>query len=265
MKAETPDRQGLGARGAARRRKYLLSGLLYCSLCGGSLIVAGKDDRKRYYCANAKEKGPSVCSGMPGVLKRDAETRILAALRDGLMTDEAIAKFKKDYAQRLKEQSKGATDRIAKRKKLMGELEKRRAHFKAAIGGGHLNPTILEGLTEAEDGIARLKAEAAEEESNVIPFPEDLGALYRHYVDDLARTLSDGDVVGRASEALRGLIDRIDVVWDPEIPRHHLDLTGNLAALLLAGGIKKAAGLSSAACSLGLVAGIGFEPMTFRL
>lgn len=35
-KAETSDRQGLGARSAVRRRKHLLSGLLDCGKCGGS-------------------------------------------------------------------------------------------------------------------------------------------------------------------------------------------------------------------------------------
>lgn len=76
-KAETADRQGLGNRGAARRRKHLLSGLLNCGKYGGSLTVAGHGDRKRYYCSNAKEKGPSICTGMPGLLKLQAEDLIL--------------------------------------------------------------------------------------------------------------------------------------------------------------------------------------------
>ena len=61
------------------------------------------------------------------------------------------------------------------------------------------------------------------------------------------------------------LIERIVVSWDEDAQAHHLDLTGDLVLLLSAGDTKKAAGLSSAACSLRLVAGIGFEPMTFRL
>ena len=66
-------------------------------------------------------------------------------------------------------------------------------------------------------------------------------------------TLSD--IIGRASDQLHDLIERIVVSWDEGAGVHHLDLTGDLVLLLSAGDNKKAAGLSSAACSLRLVAG----------
>jgi len=106
-RAEAPDRQGLGARGAARRRKYLLSGLLFCGQCGGALIVAGSARYKSYYCANAKRKGPAVCTGMPGLSKTAVETLVLEGLRSALMTDEAVAQFRRDYTRHLAEQNRG--------------------------------------------------------------------------------------------------------------------------------------------------------------
>jgi site-specific DNA recombinase len=130
---------------------------------------------------------------------------------------------------------------------------------------GHFNPTILEGLSETETRLATLQAEAATDAGNVVQIPRDIVALYRAHVDALAETLSGGDVVGRASDQLHELIEQITVTWDEDARAHHLDLTGDLVLLLSAGDNKKAAGLSSAACSLRLVAGIGFEPMTFRL
>ena len=62
--------RGRSAAQAARRRKYLLSGLLSCGQCGGNLTVAGKGDKRRYYCANATEEGDAVCTGMPGLKER---------------------------------------------------------------------------------------------------------------------------------------------------------------------------------------------------
>ena len=76
------DRQGHGARGATRRRRYLLSGLLFCGQCGGALIVAGSGRSKGYYCANAKQKGPAVCTGMPGLRAAAVEEIILGGLRE---------------------------------------------------------------------------------------------------------------------------------------------------------------------------------------
>ncbi|MFZ7094520.1 recombinase zinc beta ribbon domain-containing protein, partial [Primorskyibacter sp. 2E233] len=47
-----------------RRKRYLLSGLVRCGQCGGNMTVAGSGRSRAYYCANAKEKGPSVCGGI---------------------------------------------------------------------------------------------------------------------------------------------------------------------------------------------------------
>ena len=88
--------------------------------------------------------------------------------------------------------------------------------------------------------------------------PADVGSIlsdYRAHVDALAETLSGGDVIGRASDQLHGLIEQIVVIWDEDARAHALDLTGDLVLLLSAGDNKKAAGLSSAAGWVGLVAG----------
>lgn len=65
---------------------------------------------------------------------------------------------------------------------------------------GHINPTILEGLSETEARLAALKAEAEADAGNVVETPRDIGALYRARVDTLAETLSGGDGIGRASD-----------------------------------------------------------------
>ena len=258
-KAEGAGRKGLGARGVARRRKYLLSGLLECACCGGSLIIAGQGSYKRYYCANAKEKGPAVCAGMPGLSRSEAEALILSGLRDGLMTDTAIEQFRKDFARHVAEQSKGATERIERRKVAVWKLEEARKNYKTAIGAGHINPTILEGLSETEAQLAALASELEQEAGEAFEIPADLGALYRSYVDDLAQTLSAGEVVGRASDEIHGMVDRIVVSWDDASKAHELALEGDLVALLSAAAKEKAASYDAAGSSLRLVAGTGFE------
>lgn len=192
---------------------------------------------------------------MPGLLKVEAEDLILAGLRHGLMTEAAVAQFRKDYTRHLAEQSKGSAQRVATRKAAIRDLEGKRLHFKEAIGQGHINPTILEGLSEVEARLATLQAEAATDAGNVVQIPKDIGVLYRAHVDALAEPLSGGDVIGRASDHLHELIERIIVTWDEGAGVHHLDLTGDLVQLLSAGDTKKAPTLSGAACSLRLVAG----------
>ena len=63
---------------------------------------------------------------------------------------------------------------------------------------------------------------------------------------------------------LGDLIDSITIRHDPE-QGHTAQLDGKLSGLLSLADKRKAADYKSAACSLKLVAGVGFEPTTFRL
>lgn len=171
------------------------------------------------------------------------------------LTDAAVAKFRKDCTRHLAEQSKGSAQRIATRRAVIRALEAKRSNFKDATGQGHINPTILEGLSETEACLATLLADAEADAGNVAQIPTDIGALYRAHIDALAETLSGGDVIGRASDHLHELVEQIVVTWDEGGRAHHLDLAGDLVQLLFAGDNKKAAILSGAACSLRLVAG----------
>ncbi len=78
-------------------------------------------------------------------------------------------------------------------------------------------------------------------------------------------TLTDEAVAGPAADELHTLVETVVVSWDEEAELHTLEIRGKLLELLSFGDSKKAASLSGAASSLKLVAGVGFEPTTFRL
>lgn len=82
-----------------------------------------------------------MCTGMPGLLKAEAEQLILSGLRHGLLTESAVGQFRKDYTRHLAEQSNGSTQRVATRKAAIRGLEAKRSNFKEANGDGHINPT----------------------------------------------------------------------------------------------------------------------------
>lgn len=56
----------------------------------------------------------------------------------------------------------------------MRRLEETRANYKAAIGQGHINPTILESRAETEAQPASLAAGTAQESGNLVDLPPDL-------------------------------------------------------------------------------------------
>ena len=95
---------------------------------------------------------------------------------------------------------------------------------------------------------------------------------YREKVGLLIAQLQNPDGMLEAKEALRGLIDRIVLTPQPEGGKLGIHLEGALAALLLLStGIKQQKGQSGKTQAIDcieelvLVAGVGFEPTTFRL
>jgi hypothetical protein len=53
---------------------------------------------------------------------------------------------------------------------------------------------------------------------------EDLPAHYRAYVGDLAGTLTDGEVAGRACDDVLELLDAVVVSWDADLGAHQLEI-----------------------------------------
>lgn len=93
-----------------------------------------------------------------------------------------------------------------------------------------------------------------------------LSEMYRHKVAALAETLSDPEIRMPALETIRGLIAAVTVHVTPEGIK--LELEGALSAMVgLAQGrtAKSPLGSGLNGSSVEVVAGTGFEPVTFRL
>ena len=87
---------------------------------------------------------------------------------------------------------------------------------------------------------------------------------YERLVYDLRALLNKPDCKQEAVTALRKLIDRIDLV--PSEGGLSIDIVGNLAAMLqLTMPNTQKAASKETAFAISLVAGVGFEPTTFRL
>ena len=106
-------------------------------------------------------------------------------------------------------------------------------------------------------------------ETAIAPAPRlhpNLAEVYRRKVADLVNALNQEDSA-EARELVRGLVDHVTL--HPEGYQHRIEIRGELAAILgLAGSPNvKIPSVSAEALSMQvkMVAGIGFEPMTFRL
>lgn len=122
-------------------------------------------------------------------------------------------------------------------------------------------------MIELEAKQVELKKEL---ETELAPQPilhPNLSNLYRSKVANLADALSSPEARSEAHEALRGLID--SVVLTPSEDGYSIDLRGDLAGILSLATDTQAktagAGVAEAVSQVTLVAGVGFEPTTFRL
>ncbi|MCA1285519.1 recombinase family protein [Salipiger bermudensis] len=199
-RAEAGGKSGAGAAQSARRRKYLLSGLLTCGQCDGNLTVAGKGARRRYYCANAKEKGEAVCTGMPGLSEADTAETILGGLREGLMQEKEYEQFRSSYIAKMRTDEQESGQVLQRHDARIREVQKTYYKMMAAVETGDYSRPVIRRLNAADAELTALRAERETLIPAPIELPDDIPALYRDHVEDLVGTLTDEAVAGPAAD-----------------------------------------------------------------
>ena len=231
-KMESTDRNRLSTGQALRRRKYLLSGLLQCGQCGGNMTVAGAAKYKTYYCANAKEKGPSVCTGFRGLRDSIALPLVLSGLRNELMQPDAYAAFQERVRVGLDKDRETAADRLRIHDLRVRELETGQRNLVALARQGLGSQSLIDELRGIETELTSLEGARDKIVPAEVVLPDNLPDLYRELVGDLAATLSDEAVSVRAADQLHEMVDRVIVDWDAEANGHRLTIEGNLLEML---------------------------------
>ena len=162
---------------------------------------------------------------------------------------------------------------------LRGAISRHRATFsdpifRRDIEGDQSNHVVLLGAS-VKDEVGELERRRSEIEAKLAAAPApklrlhpNLAELYRCKVAALADALNAETMRSEATAAMRGLIEEIRLV--PADGKLGIELFGELAALIaLASGdgsrIKHPRASAAAGVQVTLVAGRGFEPLTFRL
>lgn len=155
-----------GMNRTANSRMYLVSGLLVCGSCGGSItIVGGKPPYARYGCKNHRfralcEDG-TVCGNKVTIAQRKLERQLIAALAaklsDSRLHDELVESFCKQLQKVLDNESKAAREASSRQSELKEEqsrLNKQAANLVSAIAEYGMSDLLKAQLAEVE---ARLK------------------------------------------------------------------------------------------------------------
>ena len=134
-----------------------------------------------------------------------------------------------------------------------------------ALESGTHSPALIERLYAVEQQLKEMMAAREAAVVKPIPLPANLPDVYRHYVSELVQTLTSEKVVGRAVDEIRQIIERITVNYDEDNKSHTMEVVGNIVEMLGKSNLSDADKYQQSESSIKLVAGVGFEPTTFRL
>jgi site-specific DNA recombinase len=247
---------------AQQRPRFLITGLAKCGACGASYV---KINARLFGCAAARNRG--TCGNRLNIRLDMLEDIILDGLRSRLMRPDLFKAFCEEFhreVNRLRTEQNGAAE--AKR----AELDRIQRRIRR----------IVELITEDDAPLRALKQELVTLEARQLTLQQDVAAseapaplihpnlaeIYRQRVERLHEALKDPTTRDEAFEPIRSLIEEIRLI--PEDGRLRIELRGELAGILaLSAAGKKPGGFSAArlAKQIKLVAGVGFEPTTFRL
>ena len=249
----------------AHRRKFLLSGLLRCGQCGGGYTIIGKDI---YGCASRRSRG--TCKNQETIRREELEHRVLTSLRTRLMAPELVSVFIEEYTQELNRQAREHAAVYATLKRDVTAVERKIAGIVSAIEDGLYSQSMNKRLTDLELKKRDIESRLAEPAPATPRIHPNVHKIYERKISDLVVTLNSGDVRTEAADILRGLIDKI--VLTPLEGANGCSITvhGDLATILAfcetRGKPKeKSSDAVASEPQISVVAGVGFEPTTFRL
>jgi site-specific DNA recombinase len=243
--------------------KRLLTGLVKCGCCGGSMTIV---NRNRYYCSAKRERG--TCNSSAGIKAVELEDRVLTGLKEILMDNEDLVEvFVKEFkveVTRLRRQ-RGQNDR-----QLQKDLNKVNTSIKRCltfITEGDGDPGLVRGelrsLETRKKDLER-SLQSAQNQTNVEVHPN-IAELYARKVQELQALLTDDIFRHQAMDIIRSMIDHIEVRASEERGKPDVILVGALAQIIAYSQQNKTAASLGSDGRVLMVAGAGFEPATFRL
>ncbi len=250
-------------RGNGKRERHLLSGLIKCGICGSNFTISGKD---YYRCAGAKERG--TCTSRSSVRVAPLEEGVLAALQTQLLTADMAELFITEFKRELERLNKASDETDRESTRHLQTIDAELATLSENLLAGVVGPTIMAMISTREKEraalIARLAASAKPTKAEILPHP----VLIRRFEEKVARlreALNDKAVRGEAVTTIRSLVRSITIHSEPG-GAISADVEASADVLLrYAQDAESPLRRGVGGCSVVVVAGTGFEPVTFRL
>lgn len=220
--------------------RSLFTGMLRCKACGGPFVAVNKE---RYGCGVHKDRGPAVCSSTLTVLREMVDTRLLAEVREQLLTPAALAELQAEVADVLAEQlsANGDTGSLARQVETLDAEISRLVDAVASMG---LSGALRDRLQAAEAERDRLRAAVRIAEPSPADVIADVMARYKRQTLELRNVLEDAPDRDHVRRLLADLVGQVVIDRDedgqlwaemPERVEHLLEQASNTSGRRVAG------------------------------
>ena len=250
-----------------RRARHLLTGLLTCGNCGGNIASVGKD-----YLACGVARGSGTCESRRGIKRDLIEQAVLETLKQNLMQPDLVEVFIREFHIEVNKHHRDLEQGLDIKRRELNTLIRKLDGLYEAIADGLRTPGLKAKLEVLESRKTELESEIAAAPPPTPRLHPNLAELYRDKVGKLHQSLNDPETRTEAAEILRTLIEKIKV--QPLDDGFEIELIGEIANMVnlasTASHGKKTNNKSAIVpdayrSSVKVVAGVGFEPTTFRL
>jgi site-specific DNA recombinase len=249
-----------------RRPQHLLTGKAVCGICGGPAAPIGKD---YIACSAARRQG--TCTNRTSIRRGEIEQWIVDALRHQLMAPDLVSEFIRSFNDEVNRTRRDCGHRRGGLQREQKDLERRIDTLLDAFASGMLKGASVQAKLEAMEArrgeVAKELASLSEEPVRLHP---NLADLYRRKVAALQGLLENDTTRTEAVEIIRSLVEQVIFRPTPEAGLE-VELVGDIAGMVhLAQKSNENSPVSEAVHdaftrSVKVVAGVGFEPTTFRL
>ena len=239
-----------------------------CSPISSNAAAAAGDSAKSRKAITAARtaRNKGTCENRLTVRQDELEGLVLAALQTRLMDPALLEEFCDEYTAYKNHLNAERTPRWRQPKTELQKLARDKENLIQAIKDGIPASEVRDDLgritTRREELETLLKRS---EEEQVLLHPG-MGAFYRQQVANLAEALNAEENRAEAAEVIRSLVDRI-IMTPNDNGQLEIDLHGDLAGILSMAANKDRPLEESdpSVQQVKMVAGVGFEPTTFRL
>jgi DNA invertase Pin-like site-specific DNA recombinase len=202
-----PGRTG-GSAGKGKRPSTLFGGMIRCGKCGGVVIAIS---RTYYGCAQRKDRGTSVCTGLTA-RRVIVDSKLVGQIRADLLSPVALAEFQSVMRELLADRRRTVeADQGAIRAEMAG-VEQQIERLVDAISQGGFSAALADRLASVERQRDALKQREALASASACVDVSNLVARWRQMAFELERAMQSD--IARARELIRPLMEGAVLVED---------------------------------------------------